>query len=177
MLHIPEEDILAKLRAENPWWTPPHEIARVMEQAVRRPYLARLLPLITTARPNRAVVLMGPRRVGKTWMLHQAVSALIQDGVSARSIAYVSTDHPTYHGLHLEKLVGLLQPAAGEEHPLRYVIFDEVQYLKDWETHLKRLVDDRPDLRFVASGSAAAARDERASSRAPGDSRTSASRR
>ena len=38
-----------------------------------------------------------------------------------------------------------------------FVMFDEVQYLKDWEQHLKSLVDSFPSIRFVASGSAAAA--------------------
>ncbi len=36
------------------------------------------------------------------------------------------------------------------------MIFDEVQYLKDWEVHLKVLTDKYPNTRFVASGSAAA---------------------
>jgi hypothetical protein len=37
------------------------------------------------------------------------------------------------------------------------MIFDEIQYLKQWEVHLKALVDDYPKVRFIASGSAAAA--------------------
>jgi hypothetical protein len=40
---------------------------------------------------------------------------------------------------------------------LRYLFFDEVQSHKDWEKHLKPLVDHRPDLRILVSGSAAAA--------------------
>lgn len=38
-----------------------------------------------------------------------------------------------------------------------YVLFDEIQHLRDWEVHLKALVDAYPHVRFVASGSAAAA--------------------
>ena len=37
------------------------------------------------------------------------------------------------------------------------VIFDEIQYLRDWEVHLKDLVDNYPHIKFIASGSAAAA--------------------
>ena len=43
----------------------------------------------------------------------------------------------------------------GDQHS--YVIFDEIQYLKDWEVHLKDLVDVYRKYEFVASGSAAAA--------------------
>ena len=38
-----------------------------------------------------------------------------------------------------------------------YVFFDEIQYLKDWERHLKVLVDSYPEIKFIVSGSAAAA--------------------
>jgi predicted AAA+ superfamily ATPase len=38
-----------------------------------------------------------------------------------------------------------------------YVFFDEIQYLKDWEVHLKSLVDAYRNCRIVATGSAAAA--------------------
>src|SRR5690606_4611236 len=37
------------------------------------------------------------------------------------------------------------------------VFFDEIQYLKDWERHLKVLVDSYPDTKFIVSDSAAAA--------------------
>lgn len=38
-----------------------------------------------------------------------------------------------------------------------YVFFDEIQYLKEWELGLKSLVDTYHDVKFIASGSAAAA--------------------
>ena len=38
-----------------------------------------------------------------------------------------------------------------------YVFFDEIQYLKDWEIHLKVLCDSHRHIKFVASGSAAVA--------------------
>jgi len=68
-------------------------------------------------------------------------------------------DHPIYNGCGLEDLLSYYSETGGEslERGRRYVFFDEIQYLKDWEVHLKRLVDDYPHLRFVASGSAAAA--------------------
>lgn len=38
-----------------------------------------------------------------------------------------------------------------------YLIFDEIQYLKNWEVHLKTLVDSYHQIKFIVSGSAAAA--------------------
>lgn len=157
MQRIPREDILAKLKTENPWWGPDHGIDPNRQEARRRRYLAPLMDLILSQEPIRAVVVMGPRRVGKTWLLHHAVHELIENqNVAPEEIAYVSTDHPTYNNLHLEDLLKLLQDASGAKR-LRYVFFDEVQYLKNWEQHLKRLVEDEPNIKLIASGSAAAA--------------------
>ena len=101
------------------------------------------------------MVLLGPRRVGKTVLIHHAISEMLQAGERPGGIAYVSVDLPLYLGMSLERLLGLASHASGE--PIRWVFFDEIQYLKEWEIHLKRLVDDHPDLRIVVSGSAAAA--------------------
>ncbi|MFZ0932074.1 MAG: AAA family ATPase, partial [Syntrophobacteraceae bacterium] len=38
-----------------------------------------------------------------------------------------------------------------------YILFDEIQYLRDWEIHLKALVDTFREIKFIVSGSAAAA--------------------
>ena len=91
-------------------------------------------------------------------MLHQAIDRLMKEGVRGSQITYVSVDHPLYHGLSLEQLLAWSGDAAGSEAgELRYVFFDEIQYLKDWEVHLKVLMDDHPLTKVTVSGSAAAA--------------------
>jgi predicted AAA+ superfamily ATPase len=107
---------------------------------------------------HRAIVLIGPRRVGKTVLLRQAIQSLLDDGVAGNSIVYVALDTPLYAGLSLEGLVRTFTDL--HRHPREralWIFFDEVQYLKDWQTHLKSLVDSYRSIRFVASGSAAAA--------------------
>ncbi|MBA5249268.1 MAG: hypothetical protein FE834_07030 [Gammaproteobacteria bacterium] len=54
---------------------------------------------------NRAIVLTGPRRVGKTVMAFQAIDALLQTGISQYNILYVSLETPLYAGMALEKIV------------------------------------------------------------------------
>jgi predicted AAA+ superfamily ATPase len=107
---------------------------------------------------RRAVVLLGPRRVGKTILIRHLIGDLLTQGVPANRIGYVEVDHPLLHGQSLDSLVKHLELASGTEGDgTRYFFFDEIQYLKDWERHLKALVDHRPDLRILVSGSAAAA--------------------
>jgi predicted AAA+ superfamily ATPase len=58
----------------------------------------------------------------------------------------------------LEELVKLFLEITGNSPKSKcFVFFDEIQYLKNWELHLKSLVDSYHNIKFVVSGSAAAA--------------------
>ena len=116
------------------------------------------MELISQTDVNRAVILLGSRRVGKTVILKQTVQALLDRGEQAERIFYVSIDNPIYTGLGPERLLELFVDQHGHEKSSQlFLLFDEIQYLKDWEVHLKSLVDSYPQFRFVCSGSAAAA--------------------
>lgn len=156
---IPSDQVVARITVENPWWdsaTPgiPERLVGLRPRA----YLGMLRDLIAQRSVRRAVLLMGPRRVGKTVLLHHVIQELLDSGVPPAEICYVSVDHPLYNGCSLERFVELFASATGVDALKRgYVFFDEIQYLRDWEVHLKRLVDDHPELKIVVSGSAAAA--------------------
>ena len=159
MKTIPAAQVIERLRVENPWWAAPHRIADRFADLKRRAYFRLLFPLVARSPVRRAVLLMGPRRVGKTVLIHHVIQQLLTDGVSPQRICYVSVDHPIYNECGLEDFLNRVQeataldPRDGET----FVFFDEIQYLRDWEIHLKALVDSYPNLRIVASGSAAAA--------------------
>lgn len=114
---------------------------------------------VTDLSVRRAVILMGPRRVGKTVMIYHSIDRLISSGVDPRKIIYVSVDTPIYNNISLEEFFSLARKALKNEDSYEgyYVFFDEIQYLKNWEVHLKSMVDTFRSSRFVASGSAAAA--------------------
>lgn len=122
-----------------------------------RAYLGPVQRLLLDARLRRAVVLLGPRRVGKTILIRHLIADLLEQGVSASRLAYVEMDHPLLHGQSLEGLIQLIEQTTPAADSPRYLFFDEIQSHKDWEKHLKPLVDHRQDLRILVSGSAAAA--------------------
>lgn len=158
MFEISEHEILGRLKFDNPWWedSDPDHVAYAGMQ--RRKYFDPFLRSVTDRSVRRAVVLMGPRRVGKTVMVFHAISALLKSGVAARNILYLSLETPLYTGLRLEGIVNMYTNLFGlGRHDQLYIFFDEVQYLKNWEVHLKSLVDSYADYKFVATGSAAAA--------------------
>ncbi len=101
---------------------------------------------------------MGPRRVGKTVMLFHCIEELLKEGVNPQRIFFIGIDNPIYVNLGLEDILTLCKDSLALENLNGcFVFFDEVQYLKDWERHLKVLVDSYPETKFIVSGSAAAA--------------------
>lgn len=157
MRDISRQSVERRLAQDNSWWAAPAKPLR-FDELPRRVYFERFLKLVQLRSPRRAVVLMGPRRVGKTVLLHQAISALIKSGADPKSIAYVNLEVPLFNGLGLEDLVEMVRTATGvPESTELFVFFDEIQYLRNWEVHLKTLVDSGGPLKCVASGSSAAA--------------------
>ena len=158
MFEISEQEIIGRLKFDNPWWTDqvPEKVAFAEMQ--RRKYFAPFFRSVEERSVRRAVVLMGPRRVGKTVMVFHAISKLLEQGVSGKNILYLSLETPLYTGLSLEKLLSIYRNIFEfDRREKLFVFFDEVQYLKDWEIHLKSLVDSYPDCKFIVTGSAAAA--------------------
>ncbi len=174
MLEISKREIISRLKAvDNPWWDErPVPEEWMYADLPRRAYFNAFHSLCCESGVRRAPVLMGPRRVGKTVMLHQTIHQMIQDGWNPRHILFASVDTPLYTGLPLETFVNILIELHKMDRNTPFaVFFDEIQYLRDWEVHLKSLVDSYPKARFVASGSAAAAL--RAKSRESGAGRFS----
>lgn len=159
MKQVSEKEIEIRLRLDNPWWQAGQGIESDYRRFPRRAYFAAFSRLVGKMKVNRAIVLLGPRRVGKTVLVLHTIQGLMDSGgVSGRDILYVSLETPLYSGLAVELLVRRFQEIfnrpAGT--PL-YVFFDEIQYLKEWEVHLKSLVDTFRGIQFVVTGSAAAA--------------------
>ena len=75
---------------------------------------------------HRAVVLMGPRRVGKTVMMYQAIQDLINQGINVNKILYFSLDTPIYTNISLEELVTRGISLNTVELDGCYVFFDEI---------------------------------------------------
>lgn len=117
------------------------------------------LHLVHVLEIQRAVVLLGPRRVGKTILVYHTIQEMMdRGGVSGRDILYVTLETPLYTGLSLDALVDRFRRLFHRPEGTRlFVFFDEIQYLRGWEVHLKSLVDSYRGIRFVATGSAAAA--------------------
>ena len=156
MKYVSDQLVEIHLKRLNPWWQR-GEVDEGVRKLRPRAYLDAVRALLLAPQLRRAVVLLGPRRVGKTILIRHLIADLLARGVPPQRVAYVEMDHPLLHGRSLEVLIGQIEAIAPAGEGERYLFFDEIQSHKDWEKHLKPLVDHRPDLRILVSGSAAAA--------------------
>ncbi|MDI3292549.1 ATP-binding protein [Janthinobacterium tructae] len=158
MFEISEKEVVGRLQFDNSWWELDDKNDVQYSSMPRRKYFQPFLKAVTDRSVRRAVVLMGPRRVGKTVMIYHTIQSLLTSGVNGKNILYLSLETPLYTGLALEKILKLYMDLFNIDRKEKlYIFFDEVQYLRDWEIHLKSLVDSFPEFKFVATGSAAAA--------------------
>ncbi len=155
---VAKSQVLDRMRFENSWWNS-GQIDSYYREMPERMYFYQFAKLANEKSVNRALVLMGPRRVGKTVMLHHWVQNLIDKVISPRKIIFITIENPIYNNKGLDELFANAREAAGDPDNLEdwYVIFDEIQYLKDWDIHLKSLVESYRKTKFIVSGSAAAA--------------------
>ena len=154
---IPTEKIIERLRYENSWWVT-KEIPSIYSSMPKRLYFDLFYPFVLERSIKRAVVLMGPRRVGKTVMLFHCIQNLLKEGTDPHKLFFIGVDNHIYLNLILDDILSLCKESLNLKNlDGCYVFFDEIQYLKDWERHLKILVDTYPETKFIVSGSAAAA--------------------
>ncbi len=155
--NISKKQVIDRIKFENPWWVSGH-IEDDYNEMVRRLYFDLFKPLVYEKDIRRAVVLMGPRRVGKTVMLFHMVEDMISSGINPQKIVFITVENPIYNNITLEQLSLYAKEATGiKDGNDWYIIFDEIQYYRNWEVHLKSLVDSYRRDKFIVSGSAAAA--------------------
>lgn len=154
---ISKEQIIDRIKFENPWWIS-GEIEEEYIEMNRRLYFDSFWNIAIKSSVKRGIVLLGTRRVGKTVLLYHLVEELINSGINPKKIIFVTIENPIYNNMPLENLFKIACEATGiNDRDGWYVIFDEIQYLKDWEIHFKSLIDSYKNNKFIASGSAAAA--------------------
>ncbi|MBA3899186.1 MAG: AAA family ATPase, partial [Bacteroidetes bacterium] len=90
---IPTEKIIERLQYENPWWVS-KQIPEVYSAMSKRLYFDLFYPFVKEKSVRRALVLMGPRRVGKTVMLFHSIHELLEEEVNPQQIFFVGIDNP-----------------------------------------------------------------------------------
>ncbi len=82
----------------------------------------------------------GGRQIGKTTFLKQWMSYLIKSGILPKSIAFLTGEVIDDHHRLLTMMMEVLEQMPHSD-GLKYIIVDEVTYIKDWDKTIKFLAD------------------------------------
>jgi len=154
-------ELVRDLQRMNPWWEGNPlpvlpETRRHLVPMIHQRLHLRLAPI---------VVVRGPRQVGKTIAQFHVLADLLERGVPPRNVFRVQCDELPELAKLSEPLLRLvdwfekavlgktLNQAAVEKSPT-YLLFDEVQNVKDWAPQLKSLVDNATTQVLVTGSSA-----------------------
>ncbi len=103
--------------------------------------------------PSEIVSLVGVRRSGKTFLLLWIAKNLLQSH-SREEVLYVNFEHELLEGVDARDVRKIFETHAelyGKS--VKYILFDEVQKVKNWKTMLRRLYDERKYKIFVTGSS------------------------
>lgn len=134
----------------NPWWT--KKISPRLIKEYKRDAFYRIEKYLNI---NRIIVIKGPRRVGKTTIMYQIIDNLLKT-VNPTQILYISFEDSSL--MDFDNVLDFYQSKilkADLEKKQTYLFLDEVQYLKNWQYHVKKYYDRNYPIKFVVSGSSA----------------------
>ncbi|NOT31477.1 MAG: ATP-binding protein, partial [Planctomycetes bacterium] len=110
---------------------------------------------------RRGILLLGPRQVGKSTLLHQIADSLLEEGWPPGNLTHFNFDDPRVRGLGPD--VGMVEeetPSSIDPNQSRVLLLDEVHLAREWASWFKDAIDrdrrrPRSMLRVLATSSAA----------------------
>ncbi|HEY7214978.1 MAG TPA: ATP-binding protein, partial [Thermoanaerobaculia bacterium] len=129
-------------------------IRRARGYPVRRDLQKEILLRLQRLDDRRAIVLLGPRQVGKTVLLLQLADDLLTAGLPPQNLTYFDFSDDRITGEASADEVVRAQPAGIVPEYPRAFLLDEIRSAPKWDLWLKRAVDSRVG-RIVATDSAA----------------------
>lgn len=146
------ENILNLLFSYNPWWQS-GIIQKEFNKPMKRFAYYEAMKIIDHQDIRRSAILCGARRTGKTTIMYQAISELLERGINPKKILFLSFDHPLLKLCTIDKVIEIYSNNIMPEEDV-YCFFDEIQYASDWDSWLKILYDRSPNMKIMATGSA-----------------------
>lgn len=119
------------------------------------------------AKHGMAMLIKGPRRVGKTEIQRQLIAMLLKEGIKPARILYLSLDdvqiqsvNPKDRWRMVNELLNAWAVMLGYQtfdqiSETTYLFLDEVQSVENWAQLLKNRIERNPYVKIVLSGSAA----------------------
>ncbi len=130
----------------NPWW------GKYTENSIEREDTNKIYELLQL---REILFITGIRRSGKTTILYQLISKLINNNLNPMDILFIKVDDLRLKELTYKKIDEIIQEykTIKETKSKIYLFLDEIQELPDWEQYIKTLFDLNKDYKIIISGS------------------------
>ncbi|MBN1663688.1 MAG: ATP-binding protein [Deltaproteobacteria bacterium] len=106
---------------------------------------------------GKADVVIGMRRVGKTWFCYQKIKELIAVGIKKEEILYLNFEDDRLLEFGVDHFQAILDVYFGKYPEHRkgqcYFFFDEIQRIDQWEMFIRRLLDTENIEVFITGSS------------------------
>ena len=106
---------------------------------------------------NKIISLIGVRRCGKTFLFYHTMRQMIASGIDKRNIIYLNFEDDRLFPIDSQQLDMILK-AYHELYPekiseKKYLFFDEIQNIANWEKYIRRIHDTENVLIFLTGSS------------------------
>src|SRR3989344_2020766 len=151
-----ELEILRVLNKYNPWWNN-KEIPPSKTNSFKRGDFHIVKSLLEK---REIVSIIGPRRVGKTILIHQIIQDLLDSKINPTRILYLSVDEVELKdgGAQIRNILDvyskyIIKKPLDNLEERHYLFLDEIQEVPNWEKIIKNWYDLGYNLKFIISGS------------------------
>ena len=145
-----------RLEELNPWWNESYNHKTI----TREKYLSVLLQSL---QKKEITVLTGIRRVGKTTLLKQIISHLLENNINPKHILFVSLDLLYFKDYSVQDIILEYKKIQGIPHNQKtYLFLDEIAYKDNFNQELKNLYDLENYKIYAGSSSAKILKDKKA---------------
>jgi uncharacterized protein len=149
--------LIEELKFKNEWWDNPN--FKIKESTLaKRELFAEIEKNLSH---SLILNIIGLRRVGKSTMLKQLAGHLLSDGVNAGNIFYFLFDYASQikKAEFLDEVLSVyfndvLKKPYNNLNEKIYILLDEIQYIEDWQSVLKKYYDlSGKRIKFIVTGS------------------------
>jgi len=151
-------DIKQSLYANNNWWNG-EKVNPKFLLSRKRDEFSNIIEKIDE---KRILSIIGPRRVGKSTLIYQAINYLLENAkIDPKRILFFSGDDPSLFFHQDDKLSDILDvyfeeilsEAYSKVESKIYIFIDEIHFIRNWQKFLKVYFDRKYDIKFIVSGS------------------------
>lgn len=150
-----------ELEKVNGWW-----IFNSVKESKKYPFKREIFESFKKGLDSRRILLLlGPRRVGKSILIKQTIDSLLLSGIDPSSILYYSMDDPalsTYSDNLIKDLIDYHEENIASKGK-RYIFLDEIQSYHGWHKWIKSYYDRDLPIKFILTGSSSLALQKEAS--------------